>query len=101
MGFSFDGSTTPRDSTLADPVLLGREGHVITIAPTGAGKGVGCIVPALLRHEGPVIVIDPKGENVAVTARAHAGERGQKVVVVLGPLADQRFRRRAAQSALI
>ncbi len=34
----------------------------MTIASTGAGKGVGCITPALLRHKGPVVVIDPKGE---------------------------------------
>lgn len=46
-----------------------REGHLITIAPTGAGKGVSCAIPALLTWQGPAIVIDPKGENYAVTAR--------------------------------
>lgn len=45
-----------------------REGHLITIAPTGAGKGVSCVIPALLSWAGPAIVIDPKGENYAVTA---------------------------------
>lgn len=46
-----------------------REGHLLTIAPTGAGKGVSCAIPALLTWQGPVIVIDPKGENYAVTAK--------------------------------
>lgn len=64
-----------------DPVLLQDEGHLITFAPTGQGKGRSCIVPALLRHEGPVIAIDPKGENVAVTARRRR-ELGQQVVIL-------------------
>lgn len=79
MGFSFGAATAaPRD---AAPILLEGEGHLITIAPTGAGKGVGCVVPALLRHRGPAIVIDPKGENAAITARRRR-EMGQKVVVL-------------------
>lgn len=45
-----------------------REGHLITIAPTGSGKGVSCAIPALLTWQGPAIVFDPRGENYAVTA---------------------------------
>lgn len=45
-----------------------REGHLITVAPTGAGKGVSCAIPALLTWRGPAIVVDPRGENYAVTA---------------------------------
>lgn len=57
------------------------EGHLVTIAPTGAGKGVSCIIPALLSWRGPAIVIDPKGENCAVTiARRQA--MGQQVHVL-------------------
>lgn len=79
MGFSFGAApSAPRE---AAPILLEGEGHLITIAPTGAGKGVGCVVPALLRHRGPAIVIDPKGENAAITARCRR-EMGQKVVVL-------------------
>ncbi len=44
------------------------EGSLLTIAPTGAGKGRSCIIPNLLNYEGPAIVIDPKGENYHVTA---------------------------------
>lgn len=43
--------------------------HLLTLAPTGAGKGRGTIIPNLLDYDGSVLVIDPKGENAAVTAR--------------------------------
>lgn len=54
----------------ARPITLDDDGHIITVAPTGAGKGRGAIIPNLLRYEGSVIVVDPKGENCRVTARA-------------------------------
>lgn len=56
-------------------------GHVVTVAPTGAGKGIGAVIPTLLEHPGSALVIDPKGENSAVTARARR-ELGQRVFVV-------------------
>lgn len=59
----------------------GGEGHLLTVAPTGAGKGVGCIIPALLTWRGPAIVIDPKGENYAVTASRRRA-MGQRVHVL-------------------
>lgn len=81
IGFSH-GNPLKRPSTgYLDPILLNGEGHLMTIAPTGAGKGTGCIIPALLRYPGPVIVIDPKGENATITARRRR-EMGQRVVVI-------------------
>jgi type IV secretion system protein VirD4 len=50
------------------PILFRGDGPLLTIAPTGAGKGIGVIVPNLLTWPGPAIVIDPKGENCAITA---------------------------------
>jgi type IV secretion system protein VirD4 len=44
------------------------DAHILTLAPTGAGKGVSCVIPALLDYPGSMLVIDPKGENYAVTA---------------------------------
>lgn len=55
--------------------------HMITIAPTGSGKGVSCIIPTLLSWTGPAIVIDPKGENFAVTANFRRA-LGQQVYVL-------------------
>ncbi|MBL8549496.1 MAG: type IV secretory system conjugative DNA transfer family protein [Hyphomonadaceae bacterium] len=60
------------------PLLYGEDRHLVTIAPTGAGKGRGVIIPNLLRFEGSVIVIDPKGETWHVTHRRRR-EMGQEV----------------------
>lgn len=81
IGFTFgDPKKNPKTGWI-DPILMEGDGHLVTIAPTGAGKGVGAIVPALLRFPGPIIVVDPKGENYAVTARRRR-EMGQEVVVI-------------------
>jgi len=64
-----------------DPLLYTGDGHLMTIAPTGAGKGVGVIVPNLLTYPGSVIAIDIKGELAQVTARRRR-EMGQQVVVL-------------------
>ena len=60
------------------PIVFGEDRHLLTIAPTGAGKGRGVIIPNLLRFEGSVIVIDPKGETWHTTARRRK-EMGQEV----------------------
>lgn len=64
----------------ADPRLF-YQGHVLTVAPTGAGKGVGAVIPNLLTYEGSAIVLDIKGENYAITARARAG-MGQEICLI-------------------
>ena len=83
MGFQFGEAIEDedRDDDMLEPVLHTGDGHLITLARTGAGKGVGCIIPALLRYPGPAIVIDPKGENYQVTARRRR-ELGQKVLLL-------------------
>lgn len=83
MGFRFGDAVEDDDpdDDLLEPILHTGDGHLLTLARTGAGKGVGCIVPALLRYRGPVIVIDPKGENYQVTARQRR-EQGQEVHVI-------------------
>ncbi|WP_339743726.1 type IV secretory system conjugative DNA transfer family protein [uncultured Rubinisphaera sp.] len=56
------------------------DSHLITVAPTGRGKGVSSIVPTLLDYPGSVIVFDPKGENM-MTTRRRREEMGQRVIV--------------------
>jgi type IV secretion system protein VirD4 len=43
--------------------------HLITIAPTRSGKGVGTIIPNLLTANRSIVCIDPKGENARGTLR--------------------------------
>ena len=46
--------------------------HLLTIAPTRSGKGVGAIIPNLLTADRSVLCIDPKGENARITARSRS-----------------------------
>jgi type IV secretion system protein VirD4 len=81
------------DSSPDSKLLLHQtDGHLLTVAPTGAGKGVSSVIPALLSHSGSALVIDVKGENVQVTARRRR-EMGHRVVTldpfhVLGKSSD-------------
>jgi len=43
--------------------------HLITIAPTGTGKGTTAIIPTMLDYDSSAIVIDPKGQVAAVTGQ--------------------------------
>lgn len=62
------------------------DAHLITVAPTGSGKGRDVLVGALLDYEGSCIVIDPKGQLAAIT-RAHRERLGK--VIVLNPLRNE------------
>ncbi|BCB77872.1 hypothetical protein Pflav_042820 [Phytohabitans flavus] len=50
-----------RFSDLAMVEQYRHDGHLVSFAPTGAGKGVRVIIPNLLHYDGPIITIDPKG----------------------------------------
>lgn len=78
--FGFRENAAP-DAGAGDPIWLNGEGHMITIARTGSGKGRGALIPTLLTYEGPAIVIDPKGEACHITIRRRL-EMGQKVHVI-------------------
>ena len=43
--------------------------NILLVAPPGAGKGVGVVIPTLLTYPGSTIVLDVKGENFEATAR--------------------------------
>src|SRR5205823_3084204 len=77
-GFGPAGRTPDRPD---EPVCYRGDSHLMTVAPTGAGKGVSVVIPTLLSYRGPVIVVDPKGENYQVTARRRR-QMGQQVVVL-------------------
>lgn len=50
-------------------VRFTKDGIVMVFAATGAGKGLGVVIPTLLDYPGSILVTDPKGENYAVTQR--------------------------------
>lgn len=64
-------------------VRFSRDGLVMVFANTGAGKGLGVVVPTLLTYPGSMVVTDPKGENYAITHRDRA-KRGR--VLIMNPL---------------
>jgi type IV secretion system protein VirD4 len=52
--------------------------HVLAVAPTRSGKGVGLVIPTLLSWPHSAVVLDIKGENWALSAgwrKTHAGNR--------------------------
>lgn len=57
------------------------DAHLITVAPTGEGKGIGTVLPNLLDHPGSVFVVDIRGETIAKTA-ALRRMMGNNVVVL-------------------
>lgn len=65
-----DGLLIGRDPHSAKLLRHDGPGHLLTMAPTRTGKGVGTIIPNLLTANRSVICIDPKGENTKITARA-------------------------------
>ncbi|ESQ76556.1 type IV secretory system conjugative DNA transfer family protein [Asticcacaulis sp. YBE204] len=88
------GGKTNRQGQAAGPgstdagetgLLIGRDGdsgkllryhgpaHLLTMAPTRSGKGVGTIIPNLLVAGRSVVCVDPKGENARITAAVRQG----------------------------
>lgn len=57
-------------------------GHMLTVAPTGGGKGVGAVIPTLLEYPGSMVVLDIKGENYAVTARHRREVLGHEIHLI-------------------
>lgn len=74
------------ETDLADCIAKSRSGsifrynpiHSFLFAPTGAGKGVGFVIPTLLDYDGPVVCIDPKSaENFKITAKHRQAMKGK------------------------
>ncbi|MCA9834119.1 MAG: type IV secretory system conjugative DNA transfer family protein [Thermomicrobiales bacterium] len=59
----------------------GGDRHLLTVAPTRAGKGIAAIIPNLLTYQGSALVIDPKGENALITG-AQRAQMGQQIMLV-------------------
>lgn len=62
-------------------VRLSRGVHTLIVAPAGAGKSAGVVIPFLRECRDSVVVMDPKGELYKATA-AERKKLGQKIVVI-------------------
>jgi type IV secretion system protein VirD4 len=66
------GLLVPRGVVLGlfDDAYLRHDGpeHILAVAPTRSGKGVGLVVPTLLTWNGSAVIHDIKGENWQLTA---------------------------------
>lgn len=49
-------------------VPFSGDGHLLTVAPTGAGKSQRYILPNTFHYTGPMVIFDPKGEIYKETA---------------------------------
>lgn len=67
---SEDGLLIGRDLDTGRLLRYDGPAHLLTLAPTRAGKGVGTVIPNLLLAERSVLVIDPKGENARIAGEA-------------------------------
>ena len=64
------GLLVGRDTASGRLLRYDGPAHLLTMAPTRTGKGVGTLIPNLLTADRSIVCIDPKGENARVTARA-------------------------------
>lgn len=67
---SESGLLIGRDLKTGRPMRYDGPAHLLTMAPTRTGKGVGTIIPNLLSAERSILCIDPKGENARIAGRA-------------------------------
>ena len=65
-----DGLLIGRDTGTGKMLRYDGPAHLLTLAPTRAGKGVGTVIPNLLTADRSVLVIDPKGENARIAGEA-------------------------------
>lgn len=56
------------DQPFKPEILFSGDGHLLTVAPTGAGKSQRYILPTALTYNGPILILDPKGEVYKETA---------------------------------
>ncbi len=70
----------PVQVPLGEELVASRNNaHILTIAPSLAGRSRACIIPNLLTYTGSVVVTDLTGEIYSATARARK-ELGQTIV---------------------
>lgn len=80
-----NSSPTPEKRDFSEVMRYpGNAGHIVTVAPTGSGKGRDVLIPALLddsMKDQSCLVVDPKGQLASVTG-PHAARMGKRVIML-------------------
>ncbi|MEM6815259.1 MAG: type IV secretory system conjugative DNA transfer family protein [Bacteroidota bacterium] len=87
-GLDEDDFLLGRDAKTNMTIGFKGEGHVLTVAKTGAGKGVGIVIPNLLNYSGSIITIDPKGENFLRTVYARSMKFPEQEIALIDPFGE-------------
>ena len=69
-GSAGSGLLIGRDTETGRLLRYTGPAHLLTLAPTRSGKGVGTVIPNLLVADRSVLCIDPKGENARIAGEA-------------------------------
>lgn len=77
-GVYVGGWVSPKDGKQYYLRHNGKE-HIIALAPTRSGKGVGLVIPTLLSWEHSIVALDVKGENWALSS-GWRHQNGHKVL---------------------
>jgi type IV secretion system protein VirD4 len=78
----FLGALNPKWGGRSSLIKLTRSVHTAVFAPTGAGKGVSCVIPFLLDCRESCVVVDFKGDLARITADYRREVLGQRVVIL-------------------
>ncbi|MEM7602455.1 MAG: type IV secretory system conjugative DNA transfer family protein, partial [Verrucomicrobiota bacterium] len=84
LGFHATPPSPPEEEETDSPtpwIIKDEESHLLTIAPTGTGKGRSSVIPTCLTWPGSMVVVDPKGEAAFVTAERRR-QLGNEVIVI-------------------
>ncbi|KQZ99805.1 hypothetical protein ASD74_23880 [Rhizobium sp. Root564] len=85
---SLHGDVSPASGVLE----YNDDGHLLTIAPTRAGKGAAQIIPNLMLYAGSALVIDIKGENYQITQKHRSTFFEGATVLKFAPFDDDTSR---------
>jgi type IV secretion system protein VirD4 len=75
-------ATNKNDICLFDTIRYTGNKHLLTIAPSGSGKGTAVQIPVLLEYDASIFMIDPKGENAIITASYRKNVLKQNVFIL-------------------
>jgi type IV secretion system protein VirD4 len=66
--FKCDGAVLGQSIDKNELICHNGPEHILAVAPTRGGKGVGLVIPTLLNWQESAVIFDPKGENWQVTS---------------------------------